>query len=155
MGVPNNESHPLLRRHGLNTQKPTNRGHAKCPVPREMNGVGVMSPRRGLITNRCDTSHLLPCWSWRWSYLRSARSINLPSHICSPLQASDKPSPSSKTTYSETTCWLQQSQKNIDHFWKKDTALVKALRQYHFASDGARGPDPVEVPKVTDPSQGP
>ena len=53
----------------------------------------------------------------------------------SPLQASDKPSPSSKSTYSETTHWLQQSQKNIDHFWKKDTALVKALRQYHFTSD--------------------
>ena len=52
----------------------------------------------------------------------------------SPLQASDKPSPSSKSTYSKTTRWLQQSQKNIDHFWKKDTALVKALRQYHFAS---------------------
>ena len=52
----------------------------------------------------------------------------------SPLRASDKPSPSSKTTYSETTHWLQQSQKNVDHFWKKDTALVKALRQYHFTS---------------------
>ena len=57
----------------------------------------------------------------------------------SPLRASDKPSPSSKTTYSETTCWLQQSQKNIDHFWKKDTALVKALRQYHFTSSVLEG----------------
>ena len=57
----------------------------------------------------------------------------------SPLQASDKPSPSFKTTYSKTTCWLQQSQKNIDHFWKKDTALVKALRQYHFASNVLEG----------------
>ena len=57
----------------------------------------------------------------------------------SPLQASDKPSPSSKTTYSETTHWLQQSQKNVDHFWKKDTALVKALRQYHFASGVLEG----------------
>ena len=52
----------------------------------------------------------------------------------SPLQASDKPSPSSKSTYSETTHWLQQSQNNINHFWKKDTALLKALRQYHFTS---------------------
>ena len=26
---------------------------------------------------------------------------------------------------SEMTHWLQQSQSNIDHFWKKDTALVK------------------------------
>ena len=57
----------------------------------------------------------------------------------SPLRASDKPSPSSKTTYSGTTRWLQQSQKNIDHFWKKDTALVKALRQYHLASGALEG----------------
>ena len=57
----------------------------------------------------------------------------------SPLQASDKLSPSSKSTYSETTHWLQQSQRNIDHFWKKDTALVKALRQYHFASNVLEG----------------
>ena len=57
----------------------------------------------------------------------------------SPLRALDKPSPSSKTTYSKTTCWLQQSQKNVDHFWKKDTALVKALRQYHFASGVLEG----------------
>ena len=57
----------------------------------------------------------------------------------SPLRASDKPSPSSKSTYSETTHWLQQSQKNIDYFWKKDMALVKALRQYHFASNVLEG----------------
>ena len=56
------------------------------------------------------------------------------SHL-SPLQALDKPSPSSKSTYSETTHWLQQCQSNIDHFWKKDMALMKALRQYHFASN--------------------
>ena len=60
------------------------------------------------------------------------------SHL-SPLQASDKPSPSSKSTYSETICWLQQSQNNIDHFWKKDMALVKALRQYHFTSNVLEG----------------
>ena len=57
----------------------------------------------------------------------------------SPLRALDKPSPSSKSTYSATICWLQQSQKNIDHFWKKDTTLVKALRQYHFASNVLEG----------------
>ena len=57
----------------------------------------------------------------------------------SPLRASDKPSPSSKTTYSKTTRWLQQNQKNINHFWKKDTALVKALRQYHLASGALEG----------------
>ena len=57
----------------------------------------------------------------------------------SPLRASDKPSPSSKSTYSEMIHWLQQSQSNIDHFWKKDMALVKALRQYHFASNVLEG----------------
>ena len=57
----------------------------------------------------------------------------------SPVQASDQPSPSSKSTYSKTTCWLQQSQKNIDHFWKKDMALVTALRQYHFTSNVLEG----------------
>ena len=57
----------------------------------------------------------------------------------SPLWGSDKPSPGSKSTYSEMTCWLQQSQSNIDHFWKKDTALVKALRQYHVASNILEG----------------
>ena len=33
----------------------------------------------------------------------------------------------------------QQSKSNIDHFWKEDTALVKALRQYHFTSNVLEG----------------
>ena len=45
------------------------------------NGVSVKGLRRGLNTNKCDTSHLLPCQSWNWSYLRSVPSINLHSHI--------------------------------------------------------------------------
>ena len=57
----------------------------------------------------------------------------------SPLQGSDKPSPGLKSTYSDMTHWLQQSQSNIDHFWKKDTALVKSLRQYHFTSNILEG----------------
>ena len=57
----------------------------------------------------------------------------------SPLWGLDKPSLGSKSTYSEMTHWLQQSQSNIDHFWKKDTALVKALRQYHVASNVLEG----------------
>ena len=57
----------------------------------------------------------------------------------SPLRGLDKPSPGSKSTYSNMTHWLQQSQSNIDHFWKKDMALVKALRQYHFASNVLEG----------------
>ena len=67
-------------------------------------------------------------------------SFNQPpiSHL-SPLQGSDKPSLGSKSTYSEMTRWLQQSQSNIDHLWKKDTALVKALRQYHIASNILEG----------------
>ena len=57
----------------------------------------------------------------------------------SPLWGLDKPSPGSKSTYSNTTHWLQQSKSNIDHFWKDDMALVKALRQYHFASNILEG----------------
>ena len=57
----------------------------------------------------------------------------------SPLQGSDKPLPDSKSTYSNTTCWLQQSKSNIDHFWKEGTALFEALRQYHFASNILEG----------------
>ena len=57
----------------------------------------------------------------------------------SPLRALDKPSPGSKSTYSNTTHWLQQSKSKIDHFWKEDTALIKALRQYHFASNVLEG----------------
>ena len=57
----------------------------------------------------------------------------------SPLRALDKPSPGSKSTYSNATHWLQKSMSNIDHFWKDNTALVKALRQYHFASNVLEG----------------
>ena len=57
----------------------------------------------------------------------------------SPLQGLDKPSPVSKSTYSKMTHWLQQSQSNINHFWKEDMILVKALRQYHFASNVLEG----------------
>ena len=57
----------------------------------------------------------------------------------SPLRASDKLSPGSKSTYSNATHWLQQSKSNIDHFWKDDMALVKAIRQYHFASNILEG----------------
>ena len=60
------------------------------------------------------------------------------SHL-SPLWGLDKPSLGSKSTYSDMTCWLQQSQSNIDHFWKKDMALVKALRQYHITSNILEG----------------
>ena len=60
------------------------------------------------------------------------------SHL-SPLQALDKPSPGSKSTYSNTTHWLQQSKSHIIHFWNEDTSLVKSLRQYHFASNMLEG----------------
>ena len=67
-------------------------------------------------------------------------SFDQPPMSCpSPLWGSDKPSLGSKSTYSKTTHWLQQSQSNIDHFWKEDMALVKALRQYHFASNILKG----------------
>ena len=57
----------------------------------------------------------------------------------SPLWCSDKPSLGFKSTYSKMTHWLQESQSNSNHFWKKDMALVKALRQYHFASNILEG----------------
>ena len=60
------------------------------------------------------------------------------SHL-SPVCGLDKPSTGSKSTYSKMTHWLQQRQSNIDHFWKKDMALVKALRQYHVASNVLEG----------------
>ena len=56
-----------------------------------------------------------------------------------PLWGLDKPSLGSKSNYSKMTHWLQQSQSNINHFWKKDTALLKALRQYHIASNVLKG----------------
>ena len=63
----------------------------------------------------------------------------LPISHLSPLQGLDKPSLGSKSTYREMTHWLQQSQSNIDHFWKKDMALVKALWQYHITSNVLEG----------------
>ena len=57
----------------------------------------------------------------------------------SPLWGLNKPSLGSKSTYSKATHWLQQSQSNIEHFWKKDMTLVKTLRQYHFASNVLEG----------------
>ena len=71
--------------------------------------------------------------------MRSARSINLPSHIrpLCELRTSCPQAPRPPTA--KPSCWLQQSQKNVDHFWKKDTALVKALRQYHFTSGVLEG----------------
>ena len=60
------------------------------------------------------------------------------SHL-SPLWGSDKPSPGFKSTYSNMAHWLQQSKGNIDHFWKEDMTLVKALRQYHFACNVLEG----------------
>ena len=57
----------------------------------------------------------------------------------SPVWGLDKPSLGSKSTYSKATHWLQQSQSNINHFWEEDTALVKALRQYHFTSNILEG----------------
>ena len=57
----------------------------------------------------------------------------------SPLKMLDKPSPCSKTTYSSVTHWLQQNHSNVDTFWKDDMALVKAPRQYHFASNVLEG----------------
>ena len=102
-------------------------------------GESVKSLVRNRSTKRCITSCLLWLQNWSTSSLRNVPSINPPISHLSPLWALEKPSPSSKSTYSKMTHWLQQSQSNIDQFWKKDTAQVRALRQYHFTSNILEG----------------
>ena len=139
MKAPNGESHPP-------TKKVRTEDSGACR-PKSHKASRTSRDERG----RCDGSKKEPDYK-QMRYLTFAPVSELEQVIfekCSfdqppvshpsPLQASDKPSPSSKSTYSETTRWLQHSQKNIDHFWKKDTALVKALRQYHFASHVLEG----------------
>ena len=104
-----------------------------------INGVGVRSLRRGLITKQMRYLTFAPVLELELVIFEKCSFDQPPLSHPSPLRASDKLSPSSKTTYRKTTHWLQQSQKNIDYFWKKDTALVKALRQYHFASNVLEG----------------
>ena len=67
----------------------------------------------------------------------------------SPLQSLDKPSLGSKSTYSKMTHWLQQSQSNTNHFWKKDMALVKAIRQVPFCFQCPQGLHSMEVSEIT------
>ena len=96
--APNSKSHPPPRRHGLKIWGPVNRNHTKCPVHSGMNGVSVMGLRRGWITNKCITSHLLWFWNWDSLSLKSVPSINLQFHIrplcelwTNPLQAPRAP----------------------------------------------------------------
>ena len=136
--APSSESHPLLRNwteslgtHKLKSHKMSHTSQdewGKCeesrkgPKYKEMHYLtfALVTEWEHFIFEKCSfdqppISHPLPLWG------------------------SDKPSPGSKSTYSDTTHWLQQSQSNINHFWKKDMALVKALRQYHFASNVLEG----------------
>ena len=99
----------------------------------------MRNPGRDQSIKICAILHLPWLWIWSDQSLRNAILINPPISHLSPLQGLDKPSLGSKSTYSKTTHWLQQSQSNINHFWKKDMALVKALRQYHFASNVLKG----------------
>ena len=91
-----------------------------------------------------------PVMHLEWEIFKKC-SFNQPpmSHL-SPLQGSDKPSLGSKSTYSKMTHWLQQSQSNINHFWKEDMALVKALQQYHFASNILEGRTQWKFQKISD-----
>ena len=70
----------------------------------------------------------------------------------SPLRALDKPSPGSKSTYSNATHWLQKSMSNIDHFWKDNTALVKATQAIPLCLKCPGGSYPVEIPEISHPS---
>ena len=136
--VPSSGGHPLLRKHGLKVQWPKSQNHAKCPIHHGMNGKNVKNPGRDQSTKRCI---ILPLPQLELEHLIFEKcSFNQPpmSHPL-PLWCLDKSSPGSKSTYSEMNCWLQQNQSNIDHFWKKDMALVKALRQYHIASNVLKG----------------
>ena len=149
------ESPPVQRRHGLNTQKPASWGLARCPVPRGMSGASVTSLRRGLITSRCDTSHLLPC-------VRAGDG-----HIREVLIRSTSP-----LTSIPSASFGQAVPKLQDHLqWNHPLAATEPEERRPLLEKGhgpgesfkaislrfwcAGGPDPVEVPKVTDPSQGP
>ena len=104
-----------------------------------MNGKSVKDPGRGPEYKEMCYLTFAPVMELE-HFIFEKCSFNQPpiSHP-SPLWDSDKPSLSSKSTYSKMTHWLQQSQSNIDHFCKKDMALVKALRQYHLTSNVPEG----------------
>ena len=68
----------------------------------------------------------------------------------SPLWGLDKPSLGSKSTYSKTTCWLQQSQSNINHFWKKGYGPSESHRAVPFCFQHPQGPFSMEVSKIPD-----
>ena len=140
--VPSGRDHPLLRKHGL--QRTTVQHHKRH-----------LSQNRACTSwdewEQCEESRKEPEYK-EMCYLTFALVMELEQSIfekCSfdqplishpsPLWGSDKPSLGSKSTYSKMTHWLQQSQSNINHFWKKDMALVKTLRQYHFASNVLEG----------------
>ena len=134
--VPSGEGYPLLRKHG---QWPKSQNHAKHPIHHGMNGKSVKNPGRDWSTKRCIILCLPQLQSWSILIFEKCSFDQLPISHLSPLQGLDKPSLGSRITYSEMTHWLQQSQSNIDHFWKKDMALVKALRQYHITSNVLEG----------------
>ena len=135
MGVPSGGDHPLLRKHRPRVRCHESQNCARHPVHHVMNGKNMRNPERNWRTKRCVILHLPPVTELEQLIFEKCSFDQPPISHPSPLQGSDKPSPSSKSTYSEMTRWLQQSQSNIDHFWKKDMALVKALRQYHVASN--------------------
>ena len=112
---------------------PAKKAWTKSPVPQKSKSHKVFCTSRD-EWEKCEESRKGPEYK-EMHYLTFALvmelehlifekcSFNQPpiSHL-SPLWGLDKPSPGSKNTYSEMTHWLQQSQSNIDHFWKKDTA---------------------------------
>ena len=91
------------------------------------------------VQNRCITSHSLWLQNCSSLSLKNVPSISPQYHIRSlyGLQTNLLQAPRALTVRPPTG--FQQSQDNINHFWKKDTALVKALRQYHFTSNVLEG----------------
>ena len=153
--VPNNESHPLQRRCRPNTQKPINRGHAKCPTHHEMNG------------GRCDTSKKGPDYK-QMQYLTFAPMSELETVIFEKCSFNQPPTLTSVPSAS----FGQAVPKLQDHLQRNHLLAATEPEEHrpllekghgpgesfkaislHFQC--ARGLDPVEVPKVMDPSQGP
>ena len=139
MKAPNKQESPPAKKaqtKDLGTQKPKSR-KASCILWDEWGKCE--GSRKGLEYKQMHYLTFAPVMELEQFIFEKCSFDQPPISHPSPLRASDKPSPSSKSTYSETTHWLQQSQNNIDHFWKKDMALVKALRQYHFTSNILEG----------------
>ena len=138
VGVPSSGDHPLLRKYGPRVWCHKSKSHKVSCTSQDEQEKCEESRKEPEYKEMCSLT-FAPVTELEQLIFEKCSFNQPPISHPSPLQGSDKPSPGSKSTCSETTHWLQQSQSNIDHFWKKDTALVKALRQYHVTSNVLEG----------------